>query len=151
MKKLLISAAIMATSFTAASQDYEQFGDWYFISNQDPLTGEDKSAAIIMNDRKSLSVRCENGELRPLLSPNTYLGSDGVVVDYRVGHNAVSSFNANLSTTGTVVFMPSSLVAELKTGDSAVFRVRDFRGTPYTSEFSLNGFEQAVSKISCSH
>lgn len=148
MKKLLIATAIMATSFTA-SADYQQFGDWFFFSNQDALTGEDRSVAIIMNDRKSLSVRCENGSLRPLLSPNTYLGRDGVVVDYRVGHNAVSSFNANLSTTGTVVFMPSSLVAELKTGDSAVFRVRDFRGTPHTSEFSLNGFEQAASKISC--
>lgn len=147
--KLLALAAIMAASFTAAAEDYEQFGDWYFFSNSDALTGEDKSAALIMNGRKSLSVRCEDGALRALLSPDTYLGNERVSVSYRIGDGEVGSFTATISTTGTVVSLPLSLVDELKGGDKAVFRVADFRGTPYTSEFSLKGFDEAASNIPC--
>lgn len=148
----LFSFLIMFASATSA----QQLEEWVYEENIDPMTDENSSYAAIINGRKELiAVRCDgDNSFNIIVGVGEYLGSDSPPVTYRIDKQpAVNADRWNLSTTGTLMFVPDSKLSEIKegllTGQNIIFQVTDFRGSKPYAKFSLSGSSAAISQLAC--
>lgn len=141
-------------------------GPWTFSSRPDQITDVDRrllytdatSYPSILERDAHLGVRCDVGrdgaKLDIYVNADTYLSNRSVRADYRLDDRpAVQSGSWVPSTTGVAAFVPvsqfNSLFQGMLSGSTLLVRLYDFRGTPYTYTFDIEGFGTAVELLGC--
>lgn len=156
--KLLLSTVLLVVSgVTTAQEGGETIGAFTYFEQIDPFSDVDTSFIATFEtgaESSLLSYRCGEFGFESLVT-TSYLGSDGTApVEFRFDKKEPSGSKTwSLSTNGTAVFVPDSAlsawVAESRSSSTLATRMTDFNGSTETHTFSLEGFEEAISRLAC--
>lgn len=145
-----------ATGFEEESEQVTppSSGGWEMVESRDDFTGSNTSYAILNSDQVGLQtrhvpvalvVRCDgSGGSDIYVVSGSYIGArnNRVPVRYRFSDSDPISENWSESTDGTAAFLPNGyrdFISGLTSGDSFVFEITNFRGTPASARFDGNG------------
>ncbi len=151
---------------TAAAQEPEQIGDFFYVSSTDPFDDADRSliatieidAEEYVDDTAFLAWRCMSDGLNVVYGFNSYMGGDEedrVLVRYRIDDDQPTEFESwGLMQGNDAAWIPmhwvSQFTAQAMAANKVVFRVTDpLDGETLTHEFSLAGLSQAIGRLSC--
>lgn len=133
-------------------------GKWHTSTSTDPLT--DKAIYVATLDADSgrgrfgegidMVVRCAKGETDLYINWESFLGTDGISLTYRVGKAKAVKSTWLVSTDNKSSFYPGSPVSTLKAmidTDSFVANVTPYSESPVTATFDTSGAKEALSDI----
>jgi hypothetical protein len=119
---------------------------WLFIEDFDSMNDQDTSQVYVEANQTQgsdaiggLTLRCDGaGGFDTILISEGYLGNGRIPVTYRWNDSKAISEKWIGSTNGQGAFLPSGykdFLSGIKQGGKLVLRVKDFRGSQYTSTF----------------
>jgi len=133
-------------------------GAWHTSTSTDPLT--DKAIYIAMLDADSgkgrfggridMVVRCAKGKTEFYINWDSFLGTEGALLTYRVGKSKAVKSTWQVSTDHKSSFFPGSPAATLKAmiaAESFVASVTPYSESPVTATFNTAGAGEALGEI----
>ncbi|WP_225782110.1 type VI secretion system-associated protein TagO [Xenophilus sp. Marseille-Q4582] len=134
-----------------------QKGKWSTSSDKDPLTDKPIFYAMLDADEGkgkyggpvSLIVRCKNNSTEAYVNWNSFLGSDGIAVTYRVDKDAAVKVKWSISTDHKASFIRNPIPLLKQIGDSSSFVVSltPYSESPVTAIFNTSGGVAALADI----
>lgn len=133
-------------------------GSWENTTNRDPIDDHTTVAARVLVgtgplDAAQFVVRCDRDAQRFEVAVVTtrFQNSDSVAVEFRFDTDPAESGVWLPSTTGAGAFAPTEtarrIADRLRTALKFVVRLRDYRGTPWTLEFPMQGAAAAIAQV----
>jgi hypothetical protein len=162
MTKAVCGGVVMMVTMTVGASQaaaQEQFGEFTFIPNKDPMSDADRSSIMVDgadNPRKTgLGWGCKDEGLRVMLLWGRYLmgDDDRISVEYRFAAQPVVNDSWNLSTTHRSGFLPKKdtqkFTTQALTAGTVTLRVTDRDGDRMTETFKLDGLAEALRQLPC--
>lgn len=148
----------------AVGQD-AMYGSWSVVWRVDPISDENSSYIGVfasehptLADRSMLAVRCTVGlphSVEIFVAADSYLtNADTVRVDYRFDDREAhvgARWSTSVAGTGAFLFpgQVAAFVQEALASNELVWRVYDYRDSPFLYRFSLDGFNDALAALGC--
>lgn len=155
--------ASMAGAQSAAAQEIEEIGDFYYAEVRDEMTDENQSLIMVMAEEDgyrepTLMWTCndDGGYIVMYKWDKYFIGNnrDGADVMFRFDDGSPSPADSwSISDDHKAAFLPLDITDQFTqiTAQSQrlILRVEDSDGERLTDVFPLNGFQQALERLNC--
>lgn len=153
-------AALTALSRPAEAQsslaDAENLGAHVlYDTDEDPFSDQQKEFLYVTSREEdaALIVRCTDDRDVYFAALNDYFGDGGLNVEWRFDEGSVHDGEWSASNDGTGAFVPDvkhgAILNGARHSDRLALRVYDYKGSPSTFIFPLDGFEEGARRLSC--
>jgi len=145
MKKLLLAAALIASSSAGA--------EWIYKEQRNVMTDVNNDIIVTFSKDNHIAVRCDGSDFEIMINTGDYVGRslrNGLV---RFDKEKAQSVLVNSAVSGAAFFIDKQdkvrMVESMKKYSSVTFLVNDYRGGKSYETFKLTGFTKEASKLEC--
>jgi hypothetical protein len=128
---------------------------WLIFESTDPRTDARMVAATryanegegVRGDSRAFTLRCREARLESWVTWDSFIGSDGAVVTYRLDQAEPVSFTWVSSQDGRATFYPRNanvFLRALQRAEQVILRVTPRGGSPVTATFDLSQLESVI-------